>query len=125
MAHKILLVEDDMVLAQMYQDKLSANKYDVVVAHTGSEALTKVRGFHPDLVLLDIMLPGGMNGFDVLQQMQMDQLLKTIPVIVFTNLDSEKKVALEMGAKDYIVKADKSLEELLEIVGKHVKKGIF
>ncbi len=125
MAKKILLVEDDKVLAQMYLDKLSVAGYDVVVAHTGSEALTSVKSFHPDLILLDIMLPSGMNGFDVLSQLQQDQVLKKIPVVVLTNLDSEKKTAFEYGAKDYIIKSAMPLDEQLKKIDKYLKKSWF
>lgn len=122
MAKKILLVEDDKVLAQMYQDKLARNGFDVVVAYTGGEALTRVKALHPDLILLDIMLPEGMNGFDVLRQLQMDQKLKIIPVIVLTNLDSEKKTAFELGAKDYIFKSEISPDDVVKRVKKQLKK---
>lgn len=121
MAKKILLVEDDKVLAQMYLDKLAKSGLDVVVAHTGGEALTRVKSLHPDLILLDIMLPGGMNGFDVLRQLKFDQKLKPIPVIIMTNLDSEKKTAFEYGAKDYFIKTEGSMDELVKRVKKHLK----
>lgn len=120
MAKKILLVEDDKILAQMYQDKLAVNKFDVVASYTGSDALTKVRNFHPDLILLDIMLSIGMNGFDVLRELKLNQELKKIPVIVFTNLDSEKKTALSLGAVDYFVKSETSLDNLIKLIKKHL-----
>ncbi|OGK10145.1 hypothetical protein A2767_05695 [Candidatus Roizmanbacteria bacterium RIFCSPHIGHO2_01_FULL_35_10] len=121
MAKKILLLEDDMVLSQMYKDKLANAGYDVVSTDTAIKALTILKSFLPDIILLDIMLPGGMNGFDVLQILKQDQKLKIIPVIVLTNLDSEKKTALELGASDYIIKSDTPLEDLVKLIKKYTK----
>jgi len=118
---KILLVEDDKVLAQMYQDKLAHQGFDVVNTDTGSKALTMLKSYVPDVILLDIMLPGGMNGFDILQYLQSDIKLKNIPVIVLTNLNSERKTAIEYGAKAYIIKTETPLEELINLVKKYSK----
>ena len=65
--------------------------------------------------MLDIMLPGGMNGFDVLEKLKADPLTEKIPVVVLTNLDSEEKVAKTIGACDYIVKSDTTKDELVKI----------
>lgn len=124
MAKKILLVEDDKVLAQMYQDKLARQGFDVVGADTGNKALTVLKSYKPDVIILDIMLPGGMNGFDVLKVLKGDRSLKDIPVIILTNLDSEKKTALELGAKAYIIKTETPLEELVKLVNKYSKHGL-
>ena len=125
MAKKILLVEDDKVLSQMYQDKLSRQGFDIVSADTGSKSLTMLKSFIPDIILLDIMLPGGMNGFDILQIIKKDPKLMKIPVIVLTNLDTEKNTALDLGATDYVVKSDVVLTELVKIIKKHTKLKIF
>ena len=66
------------------------------------------------------MLPAGMNGFDLLEQLKRDEKLKTVPVIVFTNLDSERNVAESMGAVDYIVKANTSIDDLVKKVKSHL-----
>lgn len=121
MSKKILLVEDDLVLGQMYKDKLANQGFDVVSADTGTKALTILRSYVPDIILLDIMLPGGMNGFDVLQFLKTDVKLKNIPVIVLTNLESERKTAMDNGAKAYIVKTETPLEELISLVKKYAK----
>lgn len=67
----------------------------------------------PDLVLLDIMLPGGLNGFDVLEQMKREETLRKIPVVILTNLDTEEKTSKLIGADDYIIKANTSLAEIV------------
>lgn len=74
-----------------------------------------------DLVLLDIMLPGGMNGFDVLEDLKRNQLTSSIPVIVLTNLDSERETALKIGAADYAVKANTSIEETVQKIKQQLK----
>ena len=66
-------------------------EFSIVGATTGQEGLTLVQSEKPDLILLDIMPPGGMNGFDVLEKLEADPSSKQIPVIVLTNLDSGRK----------------------------------
>lgn len=109
----VLVVEDDSALSNLLKDKLEGVGLAVVQAGTGQQALARVKEKHADLILLDIMLPGGINGFDVLEQLKANPILKEIPVIVLTNLDTEKKTALEIGAIDYIVKANISLDEVV------------
>lgn len=110
---KILLVEDDSTILKPLNDKLTGLGYDVVHAQTGQQAINRIRSQPPDLVLLDIMLPEGMNGFDVLEYIKKAPNLKSIPVIVLTNLDSEQKSALQIGAADYLIKSNISLDNLV------------
>jgi two-component system alkaline phosphatase synthesis response regulator PhoP len=102
---KILLVEDDNLLQNLYKGKLTDEGFEVVVVGDGKKGLDLARSQKFDLILLDIILPGGINGFDVLESLKKDKTLYQIPVIIMTNLESEKKVALEIGAVDYFVKA--------------------
>ncbi len=124
MSGKILLVEDDAMIAQMYKDKFAVAGYDVVGADSGATTFNLLKTFKPDIILLDIMLPGGMNGFDILTIIKKNQDLKDIPVIMLTNLESEKKTAVEMGAKDYFIKSETPLEELLAKIKKYTKHGL-
>jgi DNA-binding response OmpR family regulator len=101
---KILLVEDDNLLHKLYEGALTDEGFDVVVASDGKTGLDLLKSKSFDLILLDIMLPGGVNGFDVLEVLKKDEALKKIPVIVLTNLESEEKVAREIGAVDYFKK---------------------
>lgn len=112
----VLIVEDDESLQKILKDKMAASNIISVPARTAQDALNKVKEKRPDLIILDIMLPGGMNGFDALEQIKKNPVLKSIPVIVLTNLDTEKKTALEIGAVDYIVKTNISLDEVIEKV---------
>jgi DNA-binding response OmpR family regulator len=117
---KILIVEDDHALQTIYGNKFDQEGFEVLQAYTGQQGLTLAKDRVPDLILLDVMLPEGMNGFDFLEQIRLDERLKKVPVILFTNLDSEKNVAFSMGAVDYVVKANTSIEELVKKVKSHL-----
>ncbi|HTK03835.1 MAG TPA: response regulator [Alphaproteobacteria bacterium] len=109
----VLIAEDDNSLANILKTRLEKLGIEVVTAGTGQQALNIVKNKIPNLILLDIMLPGGLNGFDVLEQLKKDPIQKDIPVIVLTNLDTERKTAIEIGAVDYIVKPNISLDEVI------------
>lgn len=109
----ILIAEDDTSLVNILKNKLEESGISTVTAGTGQQALNIIKNKAPDLVLLDIMLPGGLNGFDVLEQMKGDPKSKNIPVIVLTNLDTEKKTAMDIGAVDYIIKPNTSIDEVV------------
>ncbi len=118
---KILIVEDDSQLQIIYQKKLSREGNDVYVATTGQEGLQLAKSNIPDIILLDVMLPGGQNGFDVLEQIKRDPHLSHIPILILTNLDTEQETAMSIGASDYIIKANTSLDEMVQKVNKFVK----
>jgi DNA-binding response OmpR family regulator len=116
----ILVIEDDATLQMVYRQKFEETGYEVITALNGTQGLTLAKDKTPNLILLDIMLPEGMNGFDVMEQLKQDAKLVNVPVIVLTNLDSEKNTALEMGAVDYVVKANTSIEDLVKKVNDHI-----
>ncbi len=115
---KILIVEDDAEFQELYKTKFKEEGFDVMNAYVGKQALEILKDQKPDVILLDIMLPGGMNGFEVLENIKRTENLKNIPVIILTNLDGEAKTAKEIGAADYIIKANTSLAEVVEKVKK-------
>ena len=106
MAHKILLVEDDPFLLDMYSTKFKDVGFNIVIAQDGEMAITKAKEEIPDLVLLDVVLPKK-DGFEVLKTLKSDSATAGIPVILLTNLglDSDVKRGLELGAQSYIIKA--------------------
>jgi len=114
MAKKVLLVEDDLDIQRIYSTKLGSEGYEVILTIDAMEGLNIVRKEHPNIILLDIMLPGKMNGFELLEELKKDEALKTIPVIVLTNLDTEKQQALDVGADDYLIKANTDLHQIVE-----------
>lgn len=124
--NKILLVEDDQFLSSLLKTRLEKEKFEVLLAHDGPEALKFLREQKPDLILLDIILPG-MSGFEVLEEVRRDPQLrdkKSIPVIVISNLGQEADVekGKELGAVDYFVKARVSIDELVKKVNGFIKK---
>ncbi len=103
---KVLIVEDDPFLSEMYATKLSQEKFEVELAVDGSGALKKARETRPDLILLDIVLPK-MDGFEVLKKIKSEKDLRNIKIIVLTNLGQKEEIekGFQLGADDYIVKA--------------------
>lgn len=109
----LLVIEDDTKSQKIYVDKFTEEGFQVGVSNSGGGGLTLVKKLNPDVILLDIMLAGKTNGFDVLETLKHDQATKDIPVMVLTNLDSEEKVAKEIGAAEYLIKANTSIEEIV------------
>ncbi|MFA5248358.1 MAG: response regulator [Patescibacteria group bacterium] len=113
---KVLLVEDDLMIIKMYERKFDMENFKLTIALNGKEAMKILKKDCPNIVLLDIMMPK-MNGLEVLKEIKADSLLRDIPVVMLTNLgdrseDVEK--CKELGAEDYWVKANTSLEEILQ-----------
>ncbi len=117
MAKLILVIEDDPLMARMYQKIFKFEKYDVALAGNGEEGLEKARKCNPSLILLDIMMPK-MNGLQVLEKLKDDLDTKKIPVVMLTNLAGEKDAekALIKGAVKYIVKSQHEPKEVVKIV---------
>lgn len=111
---KILIIEDDPFLQSMYVTKLEANGYDVVSQEDGSKGFSSVQEESPDLILLDILLPGK-DGFEILEELKADKSAKEIPVILLTNLGQRKDIerGLELGAVDYLIKAHFTPSEVI------------
>ena len=120
---KILVVEDDRMLASAYKAKLGKLRYDVVMAGDGLEALEVLRRFKPELILLDLVLPKK-DGFEVLAEIKANPAWKKIPVLVASNLgqESDVKRAMGLGAVGYIIKTDTSMEDLTLALGSILKR---
>ncbi len=114
---KILIVEDDSFLLNMYADKFRAEDFEVFIAEDGAKGLKLTKEKLPDVILLDIMLPK-MDGFEVLEKVKVDERSKNIPVILLTNLSQKEEVkkGLSMGAKDFLIKAHFMPNEVVEKV---------
>ena len=120
--NKILIIEDDDFLRSLAVTKLEKEGFTVSTAADGQSGLAAVSANMPDLVILDLMLPV-MSGFDVLKSMKEDEKAKGIKVIVFSNLgeDHDIKTCMDMGANDYLVKANFTLDELVEKIKELLK----
>ena len=102
---KILVVDDSPTDRQFLLEGLSRLGYQVVLAESGDEAIGKAKSEKPDLVLMDIVMPG-MNGFQATRSISRDEATKDIPVIVCTtkSLETDRIWGMRQGAKDYLVK---------------------
>jgi len=118
---KILLVEDDSLTSESYLDQLSSDNFEISFLRSGEEVIAEALSFKPDLMLLDIMLAGKMNGFDVLDELRSKDELKDLPVIVLTNLDDQQKTADSYQAAGCYVKAETDFEtirtKIYEVLG--------
>jgi len=122
MAKKILIVEDDKFLRELIVKKMSNEGYEVVEAADGEQGLQKIKEDKPDLILLDLILPG-IDGFEVLAQKKEDPFIAAIPVIVLSNLGQKEDVdkGLNLGAVDYLIKAHFTPGEIIEKVRNIIK----
>ena len=114
---KVLIVEDDPLMSRMYQKIFTFEKYEVELATDGEAGLEKAKLTSPTIVLLDVMMPK-LNGLQVLEKLKLDPATKNIPVIMLTNLASEKDAenAMLKGAVKYIVKSEHEPKEVVEMV---------
>ncbi len=117
---KILMIEDDQLLARMYKLKLELAGYEVLLAHDAHEAKQVVAEHTPDVVLLDILLPK-VNGLAVLKELRKNPDTMHCPVIILTNLtgsevDMDDEVADALGVVAYLVKSKVTPEHVLKEV---------
>ena len=117
MAKTVLIVEDEQSMQRALKNKLEHAGYAVRVADDGEAALTALRDAAPDLVLLDLIMPK-LDGISVLRQIKNDEALRSVPVVILTNLSSGDKVAeaMQLGTFDFLVKANYSLSDVLKKV---------
>ncbi|MCG8430711.1 MAG: response regulator [Candidatus Omnitrophica bacterium] len=105
MKAKILIVEDEEDIVKMLEYNLRKEGYKTVAAYDGDDALEATRRYHPDLIILDLMLPG-MEGLEICKLLKVDEKTAGIPIIMLTAKaqESDKVVGLELGADDYVTK---------------------
>ncbi len=111
---KVLIVEDDIAYQKILKDTLEKRQFEVLLASGVKQGMTLLIKTRPDVILLDIMLPGGMNGFDFLEHLKAGENTKSIPVIIITNLASEEKVAKEIGAACYFTKSETTIDQIIK-----------
>ncbi|HEX9008076.1 MAG TPA: response regulator [Patescibacteria group bacterium] len=106
--NKLLIVEDDVLLDEAYRRKFGSI-YDVRIAVDGEGGIKTAISWEPDLILLDIYLPGRLNGLDVLQAIRKERKLEKTPVLVITNLPDAIERVMAMGATKCYMKTDVDL----------------
>jgi len=114
---RILILEDEGIIIDLLQKKLEKEGYDIEVARDGEEGLKKIKEIWPDLILLDLEIPK-ISGLGVMEEINKNPALKRIPIIVMSEAgDSfELKRAQELGAKDWIIKIEFDLPQIINKV---------
>lgn len=114
---KILLVEDDKLLGEAIVQTLTDEGYELFWSRTADEAFEALDMQEINMIYLDIMLPGEVDGYEILRRLKNEDRWKTIPVIMLTNLGQMSEIdrAMELGASDYFIKANIDLEKLVEL----------
>ena len=118
---KILLVEDDNALAEVYRSRLELEGFDVQRVANGEIALSTAQEFRPDLIVLDAMMPK-INGFDVLDILRNTPELVNVKVVMLTALSQlkDKERAKELGADDYLVKSQVVISDVVDRIKHHL-----
>lgn len=122
--HRILIIDDDAFLLDMYAIKFSQKNFDVTTSSGTLDALEKLRaGYKPDILLVDLVMPA-MDGFQFLEQLKKDKLEEGILIMVISNLSQSEDIArsLKLGASGHIVKASVTPSEVVERVLAEMRK---
>ena len=121
--YKILIVEDEEALSQVLKERFDNEGFDVMVARDGETALKLALSKQPDIVLLDIIMPK-LGGLSMLKRLREDEAGKNVRVVVLTNVNDTKEVheALTLGARDFLVKSDWSISDLVENIRNQLKQ---
>lgn len=119
---KILIIEDEKILAEMYQDKFTQAGFKVLLAFDSKEGLELTKKEKPDLIILDILLPRE-NGVIFLEWLKKDPEISSIPVVVFSNYDDPetKKETAKYGVLGYLIKANYTPKEIVEKIKSYLK----
>jgi DNA-binding response OmpR family regulator len=122
---KILIIEDDVFLNELMAKKLIEEGFDVIKATNGEEGIDFAKKEKPDLILLDLILPG-MDGFEILEKMKEEPETSSIPVIILSNLGQREDIerGFDLGADDYLIKAHFTPDEIIERVRTPFRKPV-
>jgi len=114
---RVFVIEDDPLLRNLLSMKLERSNFPSEFSTDGANVLPQMYQFNPDVIILDLMLPGR-SGFEVLTEIKNDKKLSDVPVVVFSNRDGQedRQKASELGAKGFYVKAMTDLSELIETI---------
>jgi DNA-binding response OmpR family regulator len=119
---KILLIEDEKMLKEMYTLKFSQEGFEVISVISAEEGLELAKKEKPDLIILDILLPRK-NGVFFLKEKNKDPEISQIPIVALSNYDhpETRKEAIELGIKDYLIKTDFTPKEIVEKIKEYLK----
>jgi len=121
---KVLLVEDDPFLIDIYSSKLKESGFIVSVVEDGERALQKIKEETPDLVVLDIVLPKT-DGWEIMREIKKDKKLNSLKVVILSNLGQKGEIekGLEMGAQKYLIKAHYTPSEIVNQIKEVFEKN--
>jgi CheY-like chemotaxis protein len=119
---RVLLIEDEKEVLELYKLKLTLDDYQVLTAESGQEGLDLAIKEAPDLIYLDIKMPG-MDGFEVLKKLRENERTKDIPIVILSNFDEQEMIekGLTLGANEYLIKSQFTPEDISSKVKKFVK----
>ena len=115
--YKILVAEDDPFYLKVYEMKLRTEGFELKSVTNGEEVVEAAKAFLPDIILLDIIMPG-MDGLAALKKLKNTRETKNIPVIITSNLGQQEEITkgMELGAVDYIIKSDVTINDIIDTV---------
>ena len=122
---KLLIVEDDFFIREIYQLQAHRDQYLTILAGDGEEGLNKIRNERPDSVLLDLMLPK-IDGFTVLKTVKSDPYISDIPILILTNLENShiEEQARALGAVDYLFKIHTTPVNVIKVVKQYFAQDL-
>lgn len=120
----IFLIEDDPFLIDVYSAKLKEVGFEVDIATSGEEGIRKIKQKKPDLLLLDIVLPGA-NGWEIIERIRKDEAIKDLKIVILSNLTEKDEVekGLWLGADKYLIKAHFTPSQIVEEIKKILSVG--
>ncbi len=115
----VLIVEDDEFLRSLTAKRLEKENYAIEVAVDGENAISVLDTLKPDVILLDLLLPGK-DGFEVLKKIRSSEAVKTVPVVIFSNLGQKEDIekAKALGVDDFLIKANFTLDDVVAKINK-------
>jgi DNA-binding response OmpR family regulator len=121
---KILIIEDNKMLLDIYVTIFEKAGYEVLTAQTGEEGYDEACRTLPNIVLLDIMLPGELDGLDVLRKLKENEATKNIPALIMSNLSDEKTISegMALGASGYFTKSKVYPDDVLKNVASILRR---
>ena len=119
----VLIIEDEMGLRQLLKSKLNNDGFDVLEAENGKTGLEISLSQHPNIILLDIIMPV-MDGLSMLKELRQDKWGKDVPIIILTNLSETEKIdeSMEKSVYDYLVKSDWEPDDVVNLINKKLGK---
>lgn len=118
----VLLIEDDEFLAGLLEERFKKERINFDLAVDAETGLSKVHENKPDLIILDLILPGA-DGYEFLEKLKADKKLASVPVVVLSNLGQKSEIerAMKLGAKGFLVKAHFGLDEIVQKIKKFLR----